>query len=175
MKKNLLSVLILAVLIVDVVLTSVMLFSVTGAMKNTTRLVGKIATVLDIELATDQRDASVSIEDTVTYTLGETLTIPLKEQSVNDGGDGKIHYAVVKITLYMNKNHEDFEKYGTDEVLAERAQMIQNEVVSVIGSYTLDEFKNDSEGIYAEILTKLQKMYNSKFIYRVASGDSKYS
>ena len=43
MKKNLLSIVILALLIVNVVLTSVMLFSVTGTMKKTANLIDSIS------------------------------------------------------------------------------------------------------------------------------------
>lgn len=173
MKKNLLSVIILALLVVNLVLTAIMMFSVTGAMKSTTTLVGKIATVLDIELASDTSEDSVSIENTDTYTISETMTIPLKS-SVSAEGDEKDHYVMMKVTLYMNKEHEDYEKYGTAELLAAREEMIKSEIISVVRSHTLEEFKNDSDGIYAEIVAKLQKLYNSRFIYRVACGDVKY-
>lgn len=172
MKKNLLSILILALLVVNIVMTAIMMFSVTGAMKSTTTLVGKIATVLDIELATDSSDENVSIEDTATYTIADTMTIPLKYES--DGEDGKDHYVMMKVTLYMNTKHEDYEKYGAAEALAAREEMIKSEIISVVRSHTLEEFKSDSEGVYAEIVAKLQKLYNSRFIYRVACGDVKY-
>lgn len=170
MKKNVLSILILALLVVNIVMTAIMMFSVTGAMKSTTTLVGKIATVLDIELATSQDEEHVSIENTATYTIAESMTIPLK--SSND--DTKDHYAMMKVTLYMNTQNEDYEKYGTAEQLTAREEMIKSEIISVVRSHTLEEFKSDSEGIYAEIVAKLQKMYNSRFIYKVSCGDVKY-
>ncbi len=171
MKKNILSVLILALLVVNIVMTAIMMFSVTGAMKSTTTLVGKIATVLDIELATGQDEENVSIENTATYTISETMTIPLK---TGGGDDTKDHYAMMKVTIYMNTMHEDYEKYGTAEQLTAREEMIKSEIISVVRSHTLEEFKSNSEGIYAEIVAKLQKMYNSRFIYKVACGDVKY-
>ncbi len=174
MKKNVLSILILALLVVNIVMTAIMMFSVTGAMKSTTALVGKIATVLDIELATSQDQDNVSIEDTAIYTLTDTMTIPLKASVGADGESSKDHYALMKVTIYMNTQHEDYEKYGTSEQLAAREEMIKSEIISVVRSHTLEEFKSDSEGIYAEIVAKLQKMYNSRFIYKVACGDVKY-
>ena len=48
MKKNLISVIILALLIVNIVLTAIMMFSVTGASKKTAALVDDIAMVLDL-------------------------------------------------------------------------------------------------------------------------------
>ena len=44
MKKNLISVIILALLIVNIVLTAIMMFSVTGASKKTAALVDNIGT-----------------------------------------------------------------------------------------------------------------------------------
>ncbi len=169
MKKNLLSVLILALLIVNIVMTAIMMFSVTGAMKSTSKLVGKIATVLDIELAIDQSNEAVSIENVEPYTIGDTMTIPFK-----DGEDGKSHYLQASLIVYMNKKHDDYAKYGVATDLAAKEDMIKSEIISVINSHTIDEFKTDSEGIYAEITANLQKMYNSKFIYRVACVDVKY-
>ncbi len=177
MKKNILSMLILALLIVNIVMTAIMMFSVTGAMKSTTTLVGKIATVLDIELATGADEENVSIENTATYTIADTMTIPLKS-SIETDGEGnekeKEHYAMMKVIIYMNTQHEDYKKYGAAEELTAREEMIKSEIISVVRSHTLEEFKSDSEGIYAEITAKLQKMYNSRFIYKVACGDVKY-
>lgn len=175
MKKNVLSILILALLVVNLVLTAIMMFSVTGAMKSTTALVGKIATVLDIELATDQSSSNVSVEDTATYTIADTMTIPLKASPVAEGEkESKDHYVMMKVTIYMNSKHEDYEKYGTVEQLVAREEMIKSEIISVVRSHTIEEFKADTEGVYAEIVAQLQQLYNSKFIYRVASGDVKY-
>ena len=50
MKKNLISVLILALLVVNLVLTSIMMFSTMSSVKKTSALVTSIASVLNIEL-----------------------------------------------------------------------------------------------------------------------------
>lgn len=50
MKKNLISIVILALLIVNVVLSSVTLISVTGTNKKTAALVGDIAAAISIDL-----------------------------------------------------------------------------------------------------------------------------
>ena len=54
MKKNLISIIILALLIVNIVLTAIMMFSVTGASKKTAALVDNIATALDLELVSNE-------------------------------------------------------------------------------------------------------------------------
>ena len=50
MKKNLMSVVILALLVVNLILTGIMMFSCVSANKKTAALVNDIASVLDLEL-----------------------------------------------------------------------------------------------------------------------------
>ncbi len=50
MKKNLLSVLILALLIVNIALTGIMMFSTLSANKKTVQLVDQIAAILNMEV-----------------------------------------------------------------------------------------------------------------------------
>ena len=50
MKKNLLSVLILALLVVNIVLTTIMMLSITKTNSKTAELVTNIATVMNLEL-----------------------------------------------------------------------------------------------------------------------------
>ena len=102
MKKNLLSIIILALLIVNIVLTSVMMFSVTGTSKKTAALVNDIASVLELELeasnGSDEEEAVVvAMDDMEVYDISETLTIPCKK-----GEDGKDHYYIADVSLSMN-------------------------------------------------------------------------
>ena len=45
---------------------------------------------------------------------------------------------------------------------------MKSEVIAVISSYTADEIKLDQEAVCQEILERVQKMYGSKFIYKVS-------
>ena len=58
MKKNLMSVLILALLIVNIVLTVITMVSVTSTNKKTASVVNSIATVLNLELNTSGDDTA---------------------------------------------------------------------------------------------------------------------
>ena len=70
MKKNLLSVLILTLLVINIALTSIMMFGMMSSVKSTSALVGKIAAVLNLELAMDEKDEQqVSIADSVSYDI----------------------------------------------------------------------------------------------------------
>lgn len=164
MKKNLISVLILALLVVNVVLTAIMMFSTMGAVKKTGALVNSIATVLNIELEkdTEEVDTSVQIADMVSYDITDTLTIPLKK-----GEDGKDHYYIVNVTLMMNSKDADYETYGP--TIANQDSLLKSIVIEVIGGHTLEEALASPEALREEILSKMQEAYGgSTFIYKVA-------
>lgn len=166
MKKNLMSILILALLVVNIVLTAIMMFSVTGAMKSTTALVGRIAAVLDLELDMGTNEEEVAIADLVGYNIAD-MTILLK----NDGEDDTQHYAAISVSIQMDAKNKDYKKYA--ETLTTNDSMIKGEIIEVVSSHTLEEFQNDTDGIRNEILTRLRKMYNSDFIYKVVFSDVK--
>ena len=100
MKKNLLTVLILAFLLVNLVLTGIIAFSVISTNKKTAELIGNIATVLNFELSTpgEEEKVEVSLADTEVKDLSGAMTIPL----ANDGS-GKQSYIVFEVVLSINK------------------------------------------------------------------------
>ncbi len=165
MKKNLISILILALLVVNLVLTSIMMFSTMSTMKKTSTLVSNIATVLNIELngpgeENGEENTTVSMADTDIYNIDDEIMIALKK-----GDDEKNHYCQVKVSLLMNKNHED---YATGSAsLATSSSVIQGIVNDVIASYTYEEVQNNRDVITEEILSQIQQMYGSTFIYGI--------
>ncbi|MDE6214424.1 MAG: flagellar basal body-associated FliL family protein [Lachnospiraceae bacterium] len=166
MKKNLISVIILALLIVNIVLTAIMMFSVTGASKKTAALVDDIATVLDLELASKEGQPAVAMTDTETYSI-DSMTVPLKKSE----GEDKDHYCVVSITLSINTKAEGYKEYGSAESLAATEGLIKDEVNGVFAQYTLEEARDNQEQIKKEILERVQRMFDSRFIYNVSFSD----
>lgn len=164
MKKNLLSIIILALLVVNIVLSAIMMISVTSASKKTAALVGDIATIIGLEIEGVQPSANmtaVSQADTFVHDLAGELTIPLKNDE-----DGKAHYAVGTVSLSMDMTHEDYATYSVD--FNKREGLIKDIIFEVIGKYTMDEAKANPAAIKAEILVKIQELFNSKFIYGVS-------
>lgn len=174
MKKNLMSILILALLVVNIVLTAIMMFSVTGAMKSTTALVGRIAAVLDLELNLGTDEEAVPIDNIVIYDIAEPMTIPLKLSADPEEGesDPKQIYIRISVSLQMDKTNKDYKKYS--ESLLTNESLIRGEIIEVISSYTLEEFQNDTDGIRSEILARLRRLYDSDFIYKVVFSDYTY-
>ena len=164
MKKNLLSVLILALLVVNVILTAIMMFSVTSTNKKTAAIVNQIASVLELDISSGEEESgevAVSIEDTAIHDIEEELTIPLKA-----GADGKDHYAVVSVSLSMNMKDDGYKSYG--ENIGNQESLIKGEIVEAFRSYTLEEIKADEEVVREDILNRIQKLFDSKFVYKIS-------
>ena len=81
MKKNLISIIILALLIVNIVLTAINMVSVMGTNKKTADLVTDIASAISLDLGEGEEGEAVetvSMADTETYTISE-MRILLKK------------------------------------------------------------------------------------------------
>jgi len=164
MKRNLLSIIILALLVVNIVLSAIMMVSVSSASKKTASLVADIATIVGIEingLPDSNLTPTVSMADTAVHNVEGELTIPLKK-----GEDGEDHYAVGSVSLSMDSKNKDYKKYS--ETMADMDGIIKDIVFAVMCNYTVDEARTNSEPIKQEILKKIQERFDSTFIYGVS-------
>lgn len=164
MKKNLLSIIILALLIVNLVLTSIMMFSVMGTNKKTGAVVADIASILKLELGNGEGGAeeapAVSMEDTAIYEIEDEMTILLAK-----GADEGEHVALVQVSLSMNTKDKGYKTYGA--TIGDQESLIKGVITDVISKYTADEVQPRIEDIKEEILSEIQKMYESEFIYQI--------
>ncbi len=167
MKKNLLTVLILALLIVNIALTAVMMISVSGTNKKTAALVETIATVMDLEL-TDQSKfqattADVSMADTTVYSL-DSMTIVLASESA----DEKTVHMVTEIALSLNTAHDDYETLGASVVNGDYAPIIKDVINTVIGAHTENFCRNNRDALKKEVLEAIQNKLGSDVVFDVA-------
>ena len=170
MKKNLLSILILALVLVNLVLNIVMIFSVLPAANKTNKMVTQICSILDIELAADKEESGkVSMDKLAVYELSEgaTMTMNLKV-----GEDGKTHVLVTSVSISMNTESEGYKTYG--ETISEKESIIKGEINNVVSSHTVEEYQVDAAGIREEIVKNLQEMFDSDFIVDVTFSDVIY-
>ena len=167
MKKNLLTILILALLIVNLVLTGIIMFSTISANRKTVALVNNIATVLNLEVGPTEAEAGaeeqveVSMADTEMYDIADPMTIALKK-----GADGADHYAMVEVSLSMNTKDKDYK--DNSAMMTTKESLIKSEIIDVIGSYTKEEAEVDKKGMEEAILKRIQDMFDSQFVYDVA-------
>jgi len=177
MKKNLISIAILALLIVNIVLTSIMMISITGTNKKTAALISDIAMAIELDLDTGGDEAiSVPIENIVTYTIAD-LTILMKKSTVINA-DGveveseKDHYALFSVTFSMNSEHEDYATYGAD--IAAREDLIKGVINEVVRRYTMEQASANPQLVEDELLKEIQNLFGSDFIFDVTLPKSLY-
>ena len=166
MRKNMLSILILALLIVNIVLTAIMMFSVTGTAKKTSALIDDISAAINLDLKNQSATSTsavvvdVPIEDIQVFAIPDEMTIRLTK-----GADGKEHYYLVAVSLSMNTKHADFKKLSP--AVTTQVDLIRGEIISVIGSHTLEEVQESPDAIRMEILKRIQNLFDSQFIFNV--------
>lgn len=166
MKRNLLSIIVIALLVVNIVLSAIMMVSVSSASRKTAALVSDIATLVGLEInglpTSDVGTTNVTMADTAVYNITDEMTIPLKT-----GEDGATHYAVGNVSLSLNKNHEDYKTYN-EETLATSEGIIKDIIYSVLGNYTMSEAQSNSDQIKSEMLERIREKFDSEVIYGVS-------
>ena len=104
MKKNLITVIILALVVVNLVLTAVLTISIVPETKKANELITKVCSAIDLDLQAGDTAGSlaINVEDMYDYAVngGETMTINLK-----NSGDGKDHYGILGISLSLDNSN----------------------------------------------------------------------
>ena len=164
MKKNLMSVIILAICIVNLVLNALMVFVLVPATKKTDNLVTEIAAVLHLELEknADGTTAGPDLKNVQNYNLTDNTTVNLK----NDG-TGTNHYAVIGISISMDGSSKDYENLNTK--LGETESWVFDVTRSVVQEYTYAEINDAAiqDLIKQKITEGLQEKYQTDCIYDV--------
>ena len=160
MKKNLITVIILALVLANLILTAILVFTIIPQTKKSNQLIDQVCSAINLEPATPE----VPIEDVETYAITDGFTVNLKQ-----GEDGKQHYAVFSVSLSLNTKSDGYKTYGGSEGLAAKVTIIQSEINTIVNGYTLDEFNaNGYQNVKDDILKTLQDMFGgSDFIVGV--------
>jgi flagellar FliL protein len=167
MKKNILTIIILATTLINMTLMIVMLFVFLPNVKQTNNLITKVAQTVDLELENVVvKEDKVSISDIEPYkpTDASGLTINLKKEP----GDNKTHYAAVKWSLVLNKNHKDFSKMNP--LVEANEGRIKEIIRTEVEKYTINTV--NKETIKDDVLKILQDdVFGSDFIISVSFSD----
>ncbi len=179
MKKNLLSIIILALLIVNIAMTGFMLLSVMTTNSQTAALISDIAAALELEANggntggfSGSASGNVAATDVATFgfTGDDTLTINLKTSE-----DGKAHYMVAGVVFSMNKTSPDYATLGTEEQLASMKELVRSKVTTTLSAYTMEELQGGAiETAKETILEQVQELFGSNFIYDVSFSSVLY-
>ena len=162
MKKNLITVIILALCVVNLILNVLIVFVCMPSAKKTNNLISEIASVLNLELEGNNDPPTVALENMATYSLDAQVV------NLKDDGSGDSHYVQVGLTLEMDKSSKDYESLNT--VLQESGSAVFDEARNVIQNYTYTEVteQKTQEDIKKQILESVQKKYATQCIYNVS-------
>lgn len=103
----------------------------------------------------------VSMEDTEVWDLPDSMTVGLLPEE----GTFPV-YMVCEISFKLDKNHDDFDKYGSD--MDKYSSLIKDACRTVIASHNYDFCLNRQEELKEEILNAVQELFGSDFIYGIA-------
>lgn len=168
MKKNVLTLVIVVLTFANLVLTAIMMFSVLPSAKKTDKMITDICSILDLELAADKKEENkVDMSNLAFYDIEDEMIV-----SLQTGADGKVHYAVLKVSISMDTKNKDYKTYG--ETIAERASLIKNAVFNTVGTYDYETAQGKTAEMEKKILEELRETFGSDFIYQVIFSDVKF-
>ncbi|MCM1156938.1 MAG: flagellar basal body-associated FliL family protein [Bacteroidales bacterium] len=162
MKKNLITVIILALCIVNLILNVIVIFVCMPSARKTNNLITQIAAILDLELEAGDEQPPVELENIANYNVDAQVV------NLKDDGSGDSHFVQVGLTLELDKSSKEYESLNT--VLQEAQGAVFDEARNIIQNYTYAEVADQTkqEEIKKEILKSLQKKYATQCIYRVS-------
>lgn len=165
MKKNLMSVIILALVFANLVLTALLTFTVLPETKKANNMIEKVCSAIDLELESGGANGptSVPIDQIATYAIngGETMMINLRTEPGEDS-----HIAVLAISLSLNTESDNYEKYSPT-VLAEKEDIIKNNIDRIVSQYSKEEFDSNPQAVQEAILADMQEMFGVDYIVGV--------
>ena len=161
MKKNLMTVVILALVFANFVLTAIMMFTIVPTTQKANELITRVCEAIDLELNSGAATGlnNLPIDQIATYNVssGEKMTINLA------GGD---NYALVAVSLSVNKESDRYKEADTQILTAQEA-IVKNTINQIIRQYTKDELLENSQEVQDEICKSLQKTYGADYIVGV--------
>lgn len=160
MKKNILTIVIMAATLVNTVLLMVLIFTVMPASNKTSNLIDKVASVIDLEIEdADPEEQEWTIDDLQAYTktYDATTNINLKK----DVGEDANHYAQLSgFSVSFNTKADDWESIS--ESITANDIYVDDIVKETIASYTVSTI--DQTQVKTEIVKKIQEKYNTKAV-----------
>ena len=167
MKKNMISVLILALVFANFVLTALLMFTVMPQTKKANELIDKVCAAIDLDLNSGAANAlgNIPMDQREEYKVngGADITTSLAPSVDPQTGqsESKSHYAVVNVTLVLYTESEKHETY-TQEFLAGQDTSIMNSIQKTLSQYTIEEVRESStkEEIQEIILQYIHTIYH---------------
>ncbi|NLJ96928.1 MAG: hypothetical protein GX321_07205 [Clostridiales bacterium] len=167
MKKNILTIIIMAMCIINIVLSAVIIFAIVPTANKSIALVNKVAQIIDLELESpDNQLENLGVSDIGTYLFEERMTCKLAKSDDED------HYAVLYLSLSLNKTHKDY--LDLEPLIKQYENNIKEIVSDEFAKYTEDEVMEKKDDIKNQVLIRIQELFKSDFIINVSFGNILY-
>jgi flagellar FliL protein len=143
-----------------------MMFTILPQTKKANELIEKVCSAIDLDLnsgAVSTSASNVPIDKQELYLVngGEDITVNLAK-----GDDGAVHYAVVTVSLVLNTESENYEKYNQDFLTSQDDSLV-TDINKVVGSYTFDEFTSNQQAVQDQVLSDMQDIFGSDYVVGV--------
>lgn len=163
MRKNLITVVILAISIINLVFNILMVFVFMPSATKTNKLITDISEILDLEIASQKEESgSIDVTQLTAFELEQGNPINLA-----DDGTGDLHVVQYGLTINLDKKASDYS--AVQSSLTDSTALIYDTVRSIVGKYTYTECTDVSvqEQIKQEILESLRDTFGTECIYSV--------
>lgn len=168
MRKNIISVIILAMCLINIVLSAVLIFVMVPTANKSITLINKVAQIIDLELESPENSIeNLGVSDIETYLIDERLTCLLANS------DDRDHYAVFYLSLSLNKTHDDY--LELNPLIQKYENNIKEIVSDEFAKYTIDEAKVMKDKIREQVTIRTQELFQSDFIINVSFGNIMYN
>lgn len=162
MKKNLMTVIILALVVANFVMTAIMMFITLPQTQKANEMIQKVCEAIDLELnsgaATGLSNLPVDRIEPYDVAAGESITVNLK-------GGG---YAVVSLCISVDNESETYaDKEGT-AYLSTKESIIKGSVIEIVGNYTKEELSESRTDMEAELLKALKKTFGADYVVGIS-------
>ncbi len=167
MKKNLLTIIILALGILNMILSTIIVFTMVPTTMRTNKLIAKVAANIDLEISPLKEEEEISeikIEDIEIYHVSDPLIINLKKSDK----DSKNHYLSVEVALSVNKKSKDYKTLASK--ITDYETYITEIITEEFSKYTMDNVNESKDEIKVSILNKIQEKFNSEIVINVSFG-----
>jgi flagellar FliL protein len=176
MKKNILTVVVIALCLINLALSAVIVFSIVPMANRTNDLITQVASVINLELEDPSAekittDVPVADRETLEAIGGDSeITVNLKAD-----GSGSNHVAMYDtITLTVNKASEDYKT--VTGLISTNSTYITECVTTSLAKRTLEELQNDTDRseLKADIIQQLNQYFDTDMICDVVVNNLKY-
>lgn len=161
MKKNLMTLIILALVVVNSVMTAVMMFITIPQTQKANEMITRVCEAIDLELnsgaATGLSNLPIDRIETYDVASGESMTINLK-------GGG---YVVASVCISVDNESETYKEKNGTEYLSTKESVIKSSIIEIIGKYAKADLIDGTADLEAELLNVLKKTFGADYVVGV--------